>query len=408
MRILTLTWEFPPAKNGGLGVACYGLTKSLLESGLQVLLVLPKTQTTLGDAHFIFADREILARLGDGSTTYFGPYAAHHTLVQSIIGYDETGKPLITSRTIIEEAHRFAHMVSLLAQKESFDVIHAHDWTSYLAGVAAKIATGKKLIVHVHATSIDQAGGQNPDPEIFKIEQRAFAEADSIVTVSEYTKNIIINQHGAEAAKIEVIHNGTEHHPVEPLPPVLTTVKTLGKKIVIYHGRISIQKGLPQFIRAVRKVIEVEPNVLFIISGSGDMWREVIHLVGEFGLSEHVLFAGPLWEEDRDRLYQAADLCVMPSVSEPFGLVPLEALRNGTPSVITKQSGVTEVLPHALKVDFWDVDEMANKIVAALRYPSLRQQLVQEGKAHLVQLAWQKVAKKVAALYQRLLTWFRS
>lgn len=408
MRILTLSWEFPPAKNGGLGVACYGLTKSLLESGLEVLLVLPKKQETMGNAHFIFADSERLLRLGDGSTSYFGPYAYHHTLVRSIVGYDENGTPIIVGRTLIEEAHRFAHTVSTIAQTESFDVIHAHDWSSYLAGIAAKIASGKKLIVHVHATSFDQAGGDSVDPEIYKIEKAAFFHADSIVTVSGYTRNIIVEKHGADPAKIEVIHNGTEHEVAEDQPPLLASLKAQGKKVVIYHGRISIQKGVPQFIRAARRVVDVEPNVLFVISGGGDMWREIVHLVGEYGLSQHVLFAGALWEQDRDRLYQAADLCVMPSVSEPFGLVPLEALRNGTPSLITKQSGVGEVLTHALKVDFWDVDEMANQIVAALRYPRLRQQMVSEGQAQLIQLTWQRVAAKVRALYHRLTEWLRS
>jgi glycosyltransferase involved in cell wall biosynthesis len=407
MRILTLSWEFPPAKNGGLGVACYGLTKSLLERGLEVLLVLPKTQETIGDAHFIFADTERLLRLGNGSTSYFGPYAYHHTMVRSIIGYDDTGKPIVIGRTLIEEAHRYAHMLSLIVQSESFDVIHAHDWTSYLAGIAAKIASGKKLIVHVHATSYDQSGGNNPDPEIFKIEQEAFAHADSIVTVSHYTKNIIIEKHGADPAKIDVVHNGSEHHDIEPAPPLLASLKAQGKKIVIYHGRISIQKGVPQFIKAARRVADMEPNVLFVVSGSGDMWREIVHMVGEYGLSGNVLFAGALWERDRDSLYQAADLCVMPSVSEPFGLVPLEALRNGTPSVITKQSGVGEVLTHALKVDFWDVDEMANQIVAALRYPKLREQMVNEGRSQLVQLSWQRVADKVLALYHKLVSWLK-
>jgi glycosyltransferase involved in cell wall biosynthesis len=297
--------------------------------------------------------------------------------------------------------------VSLIAQSEDFDVIHAHDWSSYLAGIAAKISSGRKLIVHVHATSYDQAGGDNVDPEIFAIEKEAFSYADSIVTVSHYTKNIIVRKHGADPNKIDVIHNGAEHHEAEPMPPMLAKLKAQGRKIVIYHGRISIQKGVPQFIQAAKRVVAVEPEVLFVISGSGDMWREIVHLVGEHELSNNVLFAGALWEQDRDRLYQAADLCVMPSVSEPFGLVPLEALQNGTASVISKQSGVGEVLTHALKVDFWDIDEMANQIVAALRYPKLREQIVKEGKMQLLQLSWRRAAKKVISLYRKLRNWFK-
>lgn len=408
MKVLTFSWEYPPAKNGGLGVACFGLTRELLNVGVGVTLVLPKTQETRGDARVLFADTERLARVAEFTDITFGPYQQASTTVDSIIGYDSTGRPIYRSRTILEEAHRFAHQAALIARMEDFDIIHAHDWTSYLAGVAAKISSGKQLILHVHATSFDQAAGDNVDPSIFKIEKEAFDLADHVVTVSNYTRDILVHKHGVDPAKVEVVHNGCDAEEVRELPPTLVELKQQGKKIVLYHGRISIQKGVDYFVRAARRVVDVDPDVVFVISGWGDMMTQVIEQVGAMGLSEHVRFAGALWEDDRDRMYQSADLFVMPSVSEPFGLVPLEALQHGTPSVISKQSGVAEVLTHALKVDFWDVDEMANQILSALRYPTIRHQMVNEGRMQLLHMSWKKAAQQIKQLFQSLLQYAKS
>jgi len=402
MRVLTFGWEFPPQKNGGLGVACFGLTRELLHNGVEVIFVLPKNQETAGDARFLFADDERLVKVLRADVS-LKPYLQSDSTVDVIVGYDSQGRPIIRSRTIIEEAHRFAHQASLIAQKEEFDVIHAHDWTSYLAGVAAKIVSGKPLILHVHATSFDQAAGNDVDPSIFKIEQESFAMADKVVTVSEYTKNIVVNKHHTPAEKVEVVYNGCEMEETATLPPTLAELKRQGKKIVLYHGRISIQKGVDHFVRAARRVVDVDSNVIFIISGSGDMLTQIIEQVGAAGLSDNVKFAGALWDEERDRMYQSADLMVMPSVSEPFGLVPLEALQHGTPSVVTKQSGVSEVLTHALKVDFWDVDEMANQILSCLRYPVVAQQMVNEGREQMRGMSWQVAARKIQCLYRSLL-----
>ncbi|MCA9362220.1 glycosyltransferase family 4 protein [Candidatus Kaiserbacteria bacterium] len=401
MRVLTFGWEFPPAKNGGLGVACYGLTRELLQSGVEVIFVLPKTQETRGNARFLFADHERLLKVRHTDIS-LKPYQQADSLIRTIIGYDKQGHPIIRSRTIIEEAHRFAHQAALIAQEEEFDVIHAHDWTSYLAGVAAKIASGKPLILHVHATSYDQAASENVDPSIFKIEQESFTFADKVVTVSGYTKNILVQKHGVPAAKVEVVHNGCDTNEPPRLPQTLTELKRQGKKIVLYHGRISIQKGVDHFIRAARRVVDVDPTVIFVVSGWGDMTNQIIEQVGAMRLSEHVRFAGALWEEERDRMYQSADLVVMPSVSEPFGLVPLEALQHGTPAIISKQSGVSEVLSHVLKVDFWDIDEMANQILSALRYPVIREQMVKEGKWQMQGMSWRFAAEKIKRLYQSL------
>lgn len=402
MRVLTFGWDFPPSRNGGLGVACFGLTRELTHEGVEVIFVLPKRQDVVGNNRFVFADKAKNVSVREVGS-FLKPYHAAHSEICYIESYDDAGKPIFKSRTIIEEAHRFAHLASMIAREENFDIIHAHDWTSFLAGVAAKRASGKPLILHVHATSFDQAASANVDPSIYKIECEAFAMADKIVTVSQFTKNILVSRHGVEATKVEVIHNGCDTHEPPRHELALAAHKNQGKKIVLYHGRITIQKGVDYFIKAARRVVSVDPNVIFVISGWGDMTNQIIHQVGEAGLSAHVIFAGALWEEDRDRMYQSADLVVMPSVSEPFGLVPLEALQHGTPSLITYQSGVGEVLSHVLKVDFWDVDEMANKILSALRYPILRQQIVIEGKRELHKMTWRDAAKKVYNLYRNLL-----
>jgi glycosyltransferase involved in cell wall biosynthesis len=403
MRILTFGWDYPPIRNGGLGVACQGLTEELIASGVEVLFVLPREQQTPGNTRFLFAN-VIPAKIIPVTGSQLFPYQQGNSFFEMFL---PGGKRVRFSRSILEEAKRYAEAAFEIAQQEDFDIIHAHDWTSYLAGLAAKEASGRPLVLHVHATSYDQAGGDNVDPEIHAIEHRAFHDADAVVAISHYTKNIVVNRYGVDAAKVEVVHNGIKPLIPPTLPPVLADLKAQGKKIVFYNGRITIQKGVDYFVRAARKVVDHDPNVVFVISGWGDMEQEIMRLVGALGLSEHVIFAGALWDEERDRMYQSADLLVMPSVSEPFGLVPLEAIQNGTPALISKQSGVAEVLTHALKVDFWDVDEMANKIVAALRYEAMNRQLVAEGKRELERLTWRHAAEKVKTLYEKLLAWLK-
>lgn len=399
MRVLTFGWDYPPQTAGGLGMACHGLTAQLARNGIEVIFVLPKKQPVSGDHKFIFADVASLikTRLVHSSME---PYRSSNSVVEV---YDQSGKKMLYKSTILEQVHAYAHKAAEIAQEENFSLIHAHDWTSYLAGVAAKIASGKPLVLHVHATAFDQAAGDNVDPEVFKIEKEAFAVADEIIAVSQFTKNIIVQKHGVDPSKVHVVHNGCDIDEPVRHQPILQELKAQGKKLVLYHGRITIQKGVDYFIRAARRVVDYDQNVVFIISGKGDMEGQIMQQVGEMGLSQNVIFAGALWYEERDQMYQNVDLVVMPSVSEPFGLVPLEAVRHSTPSLISKQSGVSEVMSHVLKVDFWDVDQMANKILAALRYPVLHDQLVTEGKKELHKVSWKTAADKIIELYNRLL-----
>lgn len=406
MKALTFGWEFPPEATGGLGIACHGLVQELVSLGVEVIFVLPKRQTVSGPARFIFAD---IIKGSIKATNYsygVGPYSQSETILYEIPTISPVGS--VTYRRLIDAVYAFARAAERIAKEEEFDVIHAHDWTSYLAGVAAKRVSGKPLVLHVHATSFDQAGSNNVDPTIYQIEKEAFALADQIVTVSNFTRSLILDKHQAPPARVEVVYNGTDTNEPYHHSPTLSELKAQGKRIVLYHGRITIQKGVDHLITAARLVIDTDPEVVFVISGSGDMETQIMQQVGALGLSSHILFAGALWGEERDRMYQSADLVVMPSVSEPFGLVPLEAMRHGTPALISKQSGVAEVVSHVLKVDFWDMEEMANKILAALRYPVLHQQLTREGKSELKGLSWSGAAEKVRALYARLLQWAES
>jgi glycosyltransferase involved in cell wall biosynthesis len=388
-------------RNGGLGVACHGLTEELIESGVEVIFVLPREQPTVGKNRFLFAN--VAPAQVYSIKSPLAPYKSSQAFFEMFL---PGGKRVRFSRSVIEEVHRYAEAAARIAETEEFDLIHAHDWTAYLAGVAAKRVSLKPLVLHVHATSFDQAGGGNVDPEIYRLERHAFNTADSVVAISNYTRDIVVDRYGISPKKVEVVHNGIKPQQPARLRPALAELKAQGKRIVFYNGRITIQKGVDYFVRAARRVVDANPNVVFVISGWGDMEHQIMHLVGELGLSQHVIFAGALWDEERDRMYQAADLLVMPSVSEPFGLVPLEAIQHGTPALISKQSGVAEVLTHALKVDFWDVDEMANKILAALRYPSMNRQLVAEGQRELLRLTWKRAADKVITLYQKLIHWF--
>lgn len=403
MRILTFGWDYPPIRNGGLGVACEGLTEELIEAGLEVIFVLPRMQQTKGRPFFRFAEGGRI-RLRELTFPLLHPYQSGNSCIEYFL---PDGRSIRVSSSILAEARRYAVEAAKIATEEIFDIIHAHDWTAYLAGIAAQEVSGKPLVLHVHATAYDQAGGERGDPEIEAIEREAFSRADSIIAISHYTRNVLINTYNVSPQKVVVVHNGVNLCPILPLAPVLSEYKAQGKKIVFYNGRITIQKGVDYFVRAARKVVDHSPNVVFVISGWGDMEHEIMRLVGTLHLSEHVIFTGALWEEERDRMYQSADLVVMPSVSEPFGLVPLEAIQHGTPVLISKQSGVAEVLAHALKVDFWDVDEMANKIIAALDYPVMNAQLVRESQFELLRITWKHAAEKVRELYERILSVFK-
>jgi glycosyltransferase involved in cell wall biosynthesis len=302
----------------------------------------------------------------------------------------------------------YAARAAQMAQTIDFDIIHAHDWMTYQAGLAVRRATGKPLVVHVHALSFDQAGGQWVDPEKFRIEQETFQEADGIIAVSERTRQMVIDRYNVAPDKVTVIHNGVDPlSVVSTATPVLSVLKEQGARIVLFHGRITIQKGPDYFVRAAAKVLQFRPNTYFVMSGSGDLEAQICCEVSQRGISDHFMFVRGAWGEERDRLYRSADVVVMPSVSEPFGIAALESLLLNTPTIISKQSGVGEVLRHALRVDFWDTDELVNKIIAVLDHPELRRELVKNGAIEARGSTWEKAAHLCVEYYKKILRIFR-
>ena len=297
------------------------------------------------------------------------------------------------------EVYRYAAVAAQLAKKEQFDIVHAHDWMTYPAGIAVARASGKPLIVHIHSTEFDRSG-EHVNQMVYDIEREGMEQADKVIAVSHYTRSIIISRYGISGEKVEVVHNGVEHNGNGSLAE---TGIEKDEKIVLFLGRITMQKGPEYFLRAAKKVLEVMDNVKFVMAGSGDLMHRAVEMAAELGIGQKVLFTGFLRGGDVQKIYKMADLFVMPSVSEPFGIVPLEALANDVPVIISKQSGVSEVLRNVLKVDFWDVNEIANKIVAVLKYPPLEMMLRNHGNYEVRKLRWKESAEKCARIYEETL-----
>jgi len=297
---------------------------------------------------------------------------------------------------MLGDAARYARFVAALTEVETFDVIHAHDWMTYAAGVVASRLSGKPLVAHVHSTEFDRSG-ENVNQRIYDIERMGMHCADRLIAVSRLTKSICTRRYGVEADKVEVVYNGIDDDHVQP-GAGQTIAST--DKIVLFLGRITMQKGPEYFVRAARRVLDKYQDVKFVVAGSGDMAVKMIEEAAHLNIGHKVLFTGFLRGKDVDRVFQMADCYVMPSVSEPFGIAPLEAMKNDVPVIISKQSGVSEVLTHALKVDFWDIDDMANKIIAVLRHPPLSQTLRQHGPLELRGLSWDGAAKRTASVYE--------
>lgn len=396
-KILMFGWQFPPDCNGGLGVACYGLSKALCEENLNVTFVLPReinTSETL--AKIVFANKALKFKSSEDIFSGYITSKKYRDIVNRF--------PDFYGNTLLEEVMHYAQSAGAIALSENPDIIHAHDWLSFLAGLEARRATGKPLVLHIHATEFDRTAGQGVNEQVYEIEKKAMHEADLIIAVSEFTKQKIVSHYDISPDRIEVVHNGIDENDFRPSAPIFREIKEKYKqKIVLSLGRITIQKGLGYLVRAAKKVIEHYPNVLFIISGSGDMQREMMMEASYLGISDKVIFTGFASREDSNALYEAADLFVLPSVSEPFGMTPLESIIKGTPVIISKQSGVSEVLKNALKVDFWDVDEMANKIIAVLQNDTLGKTLIEESSKEVKDMSWKSVAKKVKKIYKKVL-----
>ncbi|MBI1189812.1 MAG: glycosyltransferase [Tepidisphaera sp.] len=475
MRVLMLGWEFPPFIAGGLGVACYGLTKALDKQGHQVIFVLPKPVDRRHASHVRLLSPDVLrARAAAGAmsggamggevagdeilddegqpltgfqhatfrgvpASFSSPYpggapADFVRLSGAGAGFAGFGAaagavlegsesiPELSSHSgggaaappsgvlgvgaghgygmdLIGDSERYARLVVALTRREQFDVIHAHDWLTYPAGIALAHVTGKPLVVHVHSTEFDRSGN-NVNQRVYDIERAGMHAADRVVAVSQMTKSICVRRYGVRPDKVDVVYNGVEREAIQPAAGAKIESTD---KLVLFLGRITMQKGPEYFIAAAKRVLEKVPNAKFVLAGSGDMALRMIELAAGMGIGHRVLFTGFLRGKDVDRVYRMADCYVMPSVSEPFGIAALEAISHDVPVILSKTSGASEVLSHVLKVDFWDIDEMANKIVAVLKHPPLSQTLREHGSIEVHRLTWDGAAGKCVETYDAAL-----
>jgi glycogen synthase len=423
MKILMFGWEFPPHISGGLGTACQGLTQGLVSHGAKVLFVVPKA---FGDESAEYMDLinasdvtvnmgskteqtlyEHVTRLEVGVNLF--PYTDPQHYARLVAEVAERGTLTHDSifaeiykfqggygADLYKEVNRYAVIGAKLATEHDFDVIHAHDWLTYPAGIAAKMATGKPLVVHIHATEFDRAG-ESPNPDVAAIELRGLQAADRIIAVSHFTKSIVVRKYGIDPAKVDVVHNAVLPRDENTLPQYPRYVP---EKIITFLGRITMQKGPDYFIEACHKVYLRYPNVRFVMAGNGDMLQKMIERVAELRMSKRFHFTGFLRGAEVDKMLGISDVYVMPSVSEPFGISPLEAMRANVPVVISKQSGVSEVLTNAMKVDFWDIDAMADAMFSLLQYPALSRTFIRNSPDDLSKLRWESAAFKVLEVYR--------
>ncbi|MBN2094109.1 MAG: glycosyltransferase family 4 protein [Candidatus Zambryskibacteria bacterium] len=391
-------WEFPPFNSGGLGVACEGLSKALVSSGVDLTFVLPvKLPISIPWCKFVFANESDIDE--EQIKDLFSGYQSHSRNTE----IDQYGLPKSISGSLMQRVKAYASRVPIIARKNKHSVIHAHDWLTYPAGIAAHEASGKPLVVHVHATQFDQCAGDNINKEVYNVELEGYRKADAIVTVSNRVKNTVINKYGIPSEKIKVVHNGVEFQKSDAdVPEFIKKIKDNGGKIVLFAGRITVQKGPDYFVKMAEKVLQHEPNTYFIVSGSGDMEGQMIRMIAERGLSSKFIFCGFLRGKELATIYRDSDIYVMPSVSEPFGLLPLETMVSGTPALISKESGVSEITSNILKSHFWDVDDMSDKVISVLRHDKLCNYLSENGNKEVKNIHWKKAAESLISVYNSL------
>ncbi|MDR0687925.1 MAG: glycosyltransferase family 4 protein [Prevotellaceae bacterium] len=424
MKVLMFGWEFPPHVAGGLATACYGLTKGLAKHNVDMIFVVPKAYGDEDGRNVRVLGAEDVTLEGSVSEVaalwkhmvYFEahshllPYLAPEEFESITSAMTRDGTITHTShfarrfkfaggygKNLLNEVTQYALLAHTIARQNEFDVIHAHDWLTYLAGIAAKKASGKPLVIHVHATEFDRSG-ENVNQMVYDIERRGMAEADMVITVSNLTRNIVVSRYGIDPAKVQTVHNAVDFN----TSSFDDVQRGTDEKIVTFLGRITYQKGPDYFVEAANKVLKRYSNVRFVMAGSGDMLHRMIRHVAKLGIADKFNFTGFLRGDDVPHLFALSDVYVMPSVSEPFGISPLEAMRTHVPTIISKQSGVAEVLRHTIKVDFWDVDAMADAIYGILQYPALTKMFIRLGDREVESLKWDNAALKVKQAYEKV------
>jgi glycogen(starch) synthase len=394
MKILMLGWELPPHNSGGLGVACYQLCKALSKKNVDIEFVLPYK--------------------ADHGIDFMDVTAAHP---QDVLNVIEAGGVYDSNRYVYEDGHEevldivgqqalFEKSVGKLIEGRQFDVIHAHDWLTFRAGLRARAYSNCPLILHVHSIERDRAGGGAGNQLVREIEAIAFQMADRVIAVSEITKQAIIRDYDIPADKIEVVHNSIDRELMVPLDDenvykYLTHLKSEGWRVITNVGRLTIQKGLFNLLYAAKDVIRHEPKTMFLIVGNGEQYNELIMLAAELGISKNIIFTGFQRGKNWRDSFGIADLFAMPSISEPYGLTALEAIEYGAPILISNTSGVGESIKNCMRVDCWDTHEMANQMVNLVRSDSFREELHHNAYRELESLSWNDAADKVCNIYQR-------
>lgn len=417
MKALMFGWEFPPHILGGLGTASYGLTKGMWECGdMEITFVIPKP---FGDEEKHFAQiigasqtpvawrdvsREYVeSRIGKvmDPDLYFRLrdhiYADFNYMRLNDLGCIEfSGR---YPENILEEINNYSIVAGVIARTVPFDVIHSHDWLTYPAGIHAKQVTGKPMVIHVHATDFDRSRG-NVNPTVFAIEKDGMENADHIITVSNLTRRTVIEKYGISPDKVTTVHNA-----VIPLSDELLNLprRESKDKVITFLGRITMQKGPEYFVEAAAKVLQKNRHVRFVMAGGGDMERAMIRLAARRGIADRFHFTGFLKGREVYQMFRDSDVYVMPSVSEPFGISPLEAMEMGVPSIISKQSGCAEILDNVIKTDYWDIDAMADAMHALISYPALHTELRDRGIEEIHGITWEKAGKKVIDIYKSLI-----
>ena len=420
-------WEFPPHIAGGLGTACYGMTRGLARNGVEVVFVMPRAYgdedqrfvrvvnasdvETIGTRDHEFSE-ELLEKVSfihidSNMLPYISPeeYAAYHDeFVRSGRTHEWTDvwKQRYTfsgkyGANLMEEVARYAMVAAQVAKdlEGQFDLIHAHDWLTYFAGIAAKRVSGKPLVVHMHATEFDRSG-ENINRRVYAIEKAGMQAADRVIAVSELTRRIVIGKYGILADKVVTVHNAVRFGESEEAAPE----RAVKDKVVTFLGRITYQKGPDYFVEAAAKVLQRVSDVRFVMAGSGDLMNHVVRRVAQLGIADRFHFTGFLKGGEVQRMFRLSDVYVMPSVSEPFGISPLEAMRSGVPVIISRQSGVAEVLDYAIKVNYWDVDALADAIYGLLTYPALGRMFASKGLEEVTGLKWTNAAAKIKTVYE--------
>ncbi|MFT4898348.1 MAG: glycosyltransferase involved in cell wall biosynthesis [Flavobacteriales bacterium] len=429
LKVLMFGWEFPPEISGGLGTACYGLVSGLIDNGVDVTFVVPKLYGTeetdkfrlvgASDINVNFSNDHFNKNLEKVKYlqihSHILPYVSPQEFLErsefdvESLKIDSTFSTAKFSfggkygKNLLSEVSKYAVVAMQIAQDQDFDVIHAHDWLTFPAAIMAKEVSGKKLVVHIHATEFDRSG-DSINQEVYEMERQGCEAADRIICVSRLTRRILINRYGIDGSKISVVHNA-----VVPKPAIIYPKKNLvDKKIVTFLGRITFQKGPDYFVEAAKKVLEVMPDAHFVMAGNGDMFLNCLERAAELKISKRFHFTGFLNYFETNNLFGMTDVYVMPSVSEPFGITPLEAMRTGVPVIISKQSGVSEVLNNAIKVDFWDVNALSDTIIGLLKHEEVSKQLAGDGTDEVHEMKWEYAALKVREIYNKTIDRRRS